>query len=68
MFKKLVESAGGHLTGNFDLNTLAHITERYPAGSFKYVINKVLTERRISKLDKKPLTLNEFIGPLSASY
>lgn len=50
------------------MNTLAHVTERYTAGSFKYAIDRVLTERRISKLEAKPLDLKEFLGPLSASY
>ena len=79
LFKDLVQKAGGSLTENFNLNTMAHITERYPTGSvgrspqphsclfskFQQVIEKVLTERRLKKLEQKPLELKEFIGPLS---
>jgi len=42
------------------------MTDRYPAGSYSYAIEKVLTERRKAKLDKKPLLLKEFLGPLAA--
>jgi hypothetical protein len=33
IFKHMIDRAGGKLTSAFDLNTLAHMTERYPAGS-----------------------------------
>jgi len=69
IFTSMIRRAGGgKLTTAFDLNTLAHMTERYPAGSYQYAIEKVLTTRRKNKLDKKPLTVNEFLAPLSSSY
>jgi len=33
----MIKKAGGKLTANFDTNTLGQITERYPAGSVKYI-------------------------------
>lgn len=63
----MIKKAGGKLHSSFELGILTHITERFTAGAFKYAIEKVLTPRRISKLEDKPLTINEFIGPLSAS-
>jgi len=47
------------------LSTLAHISIGYSAGSIKETCEKVLTEYRIRNQDYRPLTLNEFIGPLS---
>jgi len=37
IFQKLIKDAGGFIGNRFDLNTLAHVTERYPAGSVKYI-------------------------------
>ena len=47
------------------MSTLAHISIGYSAGSIKETCEKVLTEYRIRNQDYRPLTLNEFIGPLS---
>lgn len=57
IFKHMIDRAGGKLTSAFDLNTLAHMTERYPAGSYQFAIQKVLTTRRLAKLEKKPLQI-----------
>ena len=53
------------LPPEFPLSTLAHITEGYAAGSIKQTCENVLTEFRKGKLEVRPLTLSEFIGPLS---
>lgn len=68
LFKTFVEQKGGKLRDSFPLSTLAHLTEGYPAGSFKIAINKVLTDRRKSQLDQRPLNLNEFIAAFSSTY
>jgi hypothetical protein len=34
----MINKAGGKITNNFELNTLAHMTERYPAGSVSFFI------------------------------
>jgi len=33
----MIEKCGGTLTSAFELNTLAHMTERYPAGSVPFL-------------------------------
>jgi len=47
------------------LSTLAHISDGYSAGSIKKTTEIVLTAYRKSKLYERPLSLAEFIGPLS---
>lgn len=53
------------LPPEFPLSTLAHISDGYSAGSIKKTCESVLTDFRKSRLEVKPLALNEFIGPLS---
>jgi len=47
------------------LSTLAHISEGYSAGSIKKTCENVLTKFRLERIEQRPLTLQEFIGPLS---
>jgi len=68
LFKTFVEQKGGKLRDSFPLSTLAHLTEGYPAGSFKIAVNKVLTDRRKQQLDQRPLSLNEFIAAFASTY
>ena len=65
MWKVFIENAGGKIQAGFQLSTLAHISEGYSAGSIKKTCESVLTNFRRTKLDVRPLTLQEFIGPLS---
>lgn len=65
MWKVFIEKAGGRLKADFQLSTLAHISEGYSAGSIKKTCENVLTKFRKGRLDQRPLTLAEFIGPLS---
>jgi hypothetical protein len=55
------------LEPNFPLNTLAHLTEGYTAGSFKEVIDRILTTERIKKILDEPLKIDEFIPRLARS-
>ena len=65
MWKNFIEKAGGELKSDFPISTLAHISDGYSAGSIKKTCENVLTIFRKSKLEQRPLTLAEFIGPLS---
>jgi len=65
MWKVFIENAGGKLKADFQLSTLAHISEGYSAGSIKKTCENVLTKFRKERLDQRPLALAEFIGPLS---
>ena len=53
------------LPPEFPLSTLAHISEGYSAGSLKKTCENVLTDFRKTKLDVRPLSVSEFIGPLA---
>jgi len=77
MWKTFINEIGGKLKSDFPLSTLAHISAGYSAGSIKKTCENVLTEFRKSKVSKfkfrngfykmeqRPLSLPEFIGPLS---
>ncbi|EER08675.1 conserved hypothetical protein [Perkinsus marinus ATCC 50983] len=56
-----------HVTSSSCLNltSLAHISEGYTTRSIKRVVDRVLSKRRLSRLEQRPLTLHEFIEPLS---
>jgi len=65
MWKTFISTLGGKLKNDFPLSTLAHISAGYSAGSIKKTCENVLTEFRKSKMEQRPLSLPEFIGPLS---
>jgi len=65
MWRNFIEKYGGKVKHNFPLSTLAHISDGYSAGSILNTCEKVLTEYRVKQQDQRPLTLPEFIGPLS---
>ena len=65
MWSLFIENAGGRVKPDFQLSTLAHISEGYSAGSIKKTCEQVLTHFRKDRLDQRPLTVSEFIGPLS---
>ena len=51
MWKNFIEAAGGKLKADFQLSTLAHISEGYSAGSIKKTCENVLTKFRKERLD-----------------
>jgi len=65
MWKVFIELKKGWLPADFPLNTLAHMSVGYSAGSIKKTVEFVLTPFRKEKLVERPLKLSEFIGPLS---
>lgn len=65
LFKTFLSQQKVTIPENFPVNTVAHITEGWSAGSFKMAIQKVLTDRRMLKINEEPIKLAEFIGPLS---
>lgn len=65
MWRQFIESNFGKLKSDFPLSTLAHISAGYSAGSIQKTCKKVLTEFRVRNIEQRPLTLPEFIGPLS---
>lgn len=66
LWKNFIENVTKRpLNSDFHLNTLAHISLGYSAGSIRKTVEFVLTPFRMSKLEERPLRLTEFIGPLS---
>jgi len=54
-----------HLDDEFDLSTLAHISEGYTAGSIRKAVKQTLTKRRVDRLNKRELKEKEFVSALS---
>ena len=65
LLKYFIDEKGIKLEPNFPLSTLAHLTEGYTAGSFKNVIDKIITPERIKKIPDEPITIDEFVSRLS---
>jgi SpoVK/Ycf46/Vps4 family AAA+-type ATPase len=65
MWKTFITELGGKLKPDFPLSTLAHVSAGYSAGSIRKTCESILTEFRKGKMEQRPLTMPEFIGPLS---
>ena len=68
MWKQFITECGGQIKHGFPLSTLAHISHGYSAGSIKKAITQVLTQYRLKHQEGRPLTMSEFIGPLSLTH
>lgn len=47
------------------MGTLAQISDGYSSGSICQAVNTTITQRRVERMDKRPLCESDFIGPLS---
>lgn len=56
---------GGALAHEFELSTLAHISEGYTPGVMANIVRTLLTARRVEKLPKAPLTCREFLNVMA---
>jgi len=66
IWKTLIEKKTSQpLCEDFDLHTLSHISTNYTPESINLIVDSVLTDRRLKKLDSKPITVEEFVTPLS---
>jgi len=50
---------------DFDLSTLAHISEGFSAGAICKTVKKTLTKRRVERLEKRPHNEAEFLNTLA---
>lgn len=56
---------GAQLTPVLDLSSLAKVTDDYTQGHILRAVRSVLTSRRLSQMDRKPLSAVEFIPALA---
>ena len=68
IFKSLVEKSGSKLSEAFATSLFTHMTEGLTPGSMETAIKSVLTKRRKADIDLRPLTVRDFIVPLSETY
>ena len=59
---------GDVLNPKFSVNTISQLSEGYTGGSIKTAVTKVMTEQRKANLKWRPLTISEFISPLSRTH
>lgn len=65
LWSKLIPKYGGVITPMLDMSSLAKVTDGFTQGHIVDAIKTTLTEKRISKLDEKPLLAIEFLAPLA---
>ena len=65
LWRSMILRRGGQITNALDISSLAKITDGYTPGHMETACTQVLTDRRISQLNKKPLQAVEFIAPLA---
>lgn len=68
IFKKLCEKKDVKLTDAFKMTMFTHITEGVTPGSMEKALNTVVTKRRKADIDLRPLTVQDFVVPLSENY
>jgi SpoVK/Ycf46/Vps4 family AAA+-type ATPase len=62
LWKKLIEKKTARpLPHNFDLSTLSYMSSGFASGSISTVVKKVLTDRRVKRLEMRPLDVSEFV-------
>ncbi len=68
IFKSLVEKNGVKLNEAFSSSLFTHMSEGLTPGSMEIAIKNVLSRRRKADIDLRPLTVRDFIVPLSETY
>jgi SpoVK/Ycf46/Vps4 family AAA+-type ATPase len=65
LLNQALRPVGAVLPDDFDVSSLAHISIGYTAGSIVQAVKSTLTERRLERLDRRPLEEGEFVPALS---
>lgn len=65
MWKAFIGKHGGVLSNSLDLSSLTKVSDGYTAGQILSAVKEVLTERRVSQQQAKPLQAFEFIPGLA---
>ena len=60
-----LSSGGDNTADDFDLSTLAQISEGFSGGAICQTVKKTLTARRVHRLDKRPQSETEFLNALA---
>ena len=61
----MIPKYGGIITPALDLTSLTKLSDAYSSGHIHDTIVEVLTERRLAKMAKHPLTATDFISGLA---
>ena len=61
----LLAPTGHQLPDEFDISTLAQISEGYSAGSILHAAKRTLNTRRVERAEKRPFAESEFLSALS---
>lgn len=56
-----MDKAGAWINCNVDLSVVARIADRFSPGVIKVMLERMLTPRRLSQLEKRPITTEEIL-------
>ncbi|XP_064201770.1 dynein regulatory complex protein 11-like [Anguilla rostrata] len=65
LWRRLVERAGGEVTGALNMGSLARMSDGYTQGQIAQMVRMVLTEARLRQLPARPLEAAEFVPALA---
>jgi IQ and AAA domain-containing protein len=65
LWRSFIVNNGGILTDSLDISSLSKVSDGYTPGHLLQAVKEVLTDRRVSQLQIKPLQASEFIPSLS---
>ena len=65
LWQTLIKKRGARLANDYDIEILAYMSNKYTSGTISKVIHNALTDRRVKRLNQRPLRAEEFLGPLS---
>ncbi|KAK4320573.1 hypothetical protein Pmani_008577 [Petrolisthes manimaculis] len=65
LWRHLITSHGAKLTPHLDISGLARISDGFTSGHLCAAVRQVVTEQRIARQDRTPLSAVEFVVPLS---
>jgi SpoVK/Ycf46/Vps4 family AAA+-type ATPase len=67
LWQKLIHKKGAELPDYQDYEMLSYMTNKYTSGAIAKMVEDTLTERRLKRLQQRPLTVEEFLPALSRS-
>ncbi len=67
LWRSFITKNGGILTNSIDVSSLSKVSDGFTPGQILAAVKEILTDRRISQQQLKPLTAVEFIPALARS-
>lgn len=65
LWQSLIKKKGAALPNDHDYEMLSYMTNKYTSGAIVAMVEETLTERRLKRLQQRPLKVEEFLPALS---